>query len=124
MRENTRRNAASGFRPQSQYRPMLTLNRESRRVTFLARSPTPQQRTSGDNNNAAPSALVETGGEKGQIESSAAPKISGDIGSMDEIQRLSPNSTSPSVPFLVPEAVPVGAGLVRQSESGKPPVVD
>ncbi|KAI0253903.1 hypothetical protein BJV78DRAFT_1280636 [Lactifluus subvellereus] len=41
VRENTRRNATSGFRPQSQYRPMFTFSPDNRRVTFLARSPTP-----------------------------------------------------------------------------------
>ncbi|KAI9456228.1 hypothetical protein BJY52DRAFT_567871 [Lactarius psammicola] len=40
VRENTRRNAASGFKPQSQYRPMLALNPDRRKVTFLTRGPT------------------------------------------------------------------------------------
>jgi len=40
VRENTRRNASSGFKPQSQYRPMLALNPERRVVRFLTRTPT------------------------------------------------------------------------------------
>ncbi|KAI9446858.1 hypothetical protein H4582DRAFT_2052752 [Lactarius indigo] len=40
VRENTRRNASSGFKPQSQYRPMLALNPDRRKVTFLTRGPT------------------------------------------------------------------------------------
>lgn len=40
VRENTRRNASSGFKPQSQYRPMLALNPDRRRVKFLTRTPT------------------------------------------------------------------------------------
>ncbi|KAH8983670.1 hypothetical protein EDB86DRAFT_2965594 [Lactarius hatsudake] len=39
VRENTRRNASSGFKPQSQYRPMLSLNPDRRKVTFLTRGP-------------------------------------------------------------------------------------
>ncbi|KAN0141372.1 hypothetical protein V8E53_001128 [Lactarius tabidus] len=44
VRENTRRNASSGFKPQSQYRPMLALNPDRRRVKFLTRSPTASSR--------------------------------------------------------------------------------
>ncbi|KAF8497123.1 hypothetical protein F5888DRAFT_326606 [Russula emetica] len=128
MRENTRRNATSGFRPQSQYRPMFTLNRESRRVTFLTRSSTSQQRPSNDNNNATPSAPVQTEGEKGQNESAVAPNSSGDIGSMDAIRQLSPNFGSSATPLLVGEAtspLPAGAaGSERKSESGERPVLE
>jgi len=137
MRENTRRNATSGFRPQSQYRPMFGLNRESRRVTFLTRAPTPQQRASkdddNDNDNAAPSALAQTEGEKGQSENegAVAPNNGGDIGSMDEIRQLSPNFGSSATPLLVREATtPAGAaaavagavGSERKSESGERPL--
>jgi len=59
VRENTRRNATSANRPQSQYRPMLNLNRESRKVTFLTRSPT-SPRSKRKNKNTTPSALTST----------------------------------------------------------------
>lgn len=131
MRENTRRNATSGFRPQSQYRPMFTLNRESRRVTFLTRTPTLQQRASNDDNNnnnnaAAPSAPVQPEGDKAQKESSVAPNGNEDIGSMDEIRQMSPNFASSATPVVAREAVPAGAAIVseRKSESGERPLLE
>src|SRR6266852_7427791 len=126
MQENTRRNATSGFRPQSQYRPMFQLNRESRRVTFLPRTSTSQQHVSIDNANAAPSAPAQTEGEEGQNESAQAPNTGGDIGSMDEIRQLSPNFASSATPILVREATPAGAAVVsvRKGESGERPLLE
>lgn len=128
IRENTRRNATSGFRPQSQYRPMFELNRESRRVTFLAGTPTSQLRASNDNDNERPSAPAQTEGEKGQNEIAHAqtPDGSGDIGTMDEIRQLSPNFASSSTRLLEHDAVPAGAavGPERKSESGERPSLE
>ncbi|KAI0272132.1 hypothetical protein BGY98DRAFT_1099930 [Russula aff. rugulosa BPL654] len=128
IRENTRRNATSGFRPQSQYRPMFELNRESRRVTFLAGTPTLQLRASNDNDNERPSAPAQTEGEKGQneIAHAQAPDGSGDIGTMDEIRQLSPNFASSSTRLLEHDAVPAGAavGPERKSESGERPSLE
>ena len=127
MRENTRRNATSGFRPQSQYRPMSVLNPENRRVTFLMRTSTSQPRASKDNkDNAAPPAPAQTEGEKGQNESAQALNNGGDIGSMDEIRQLSPNFVSSATPLLVRDSVPAGAAVVslRNSENGERPVLE
>ena len=126
MRENTRRNAASGFRPQSQYRPMFTPNPEARKVTFLTRKPT-LHRASKDND-AAPSALALTE-EKGLEEGTLAP--SGDLGSVGEPETRQQHSasltlSSPSAQALLlvreSEAAEVAEPeAVRKSESGEWP---
>ncbi|KAH9967923.1 hypothetical protein BC827DRAFT_456562 [Russula dissimulans] len=59
VRENTRRNATTGYKPQSQYRPTLKLNPEGRKVTFLNRSPT-SPRSKRNNKNATPLAPTST----------------------------------------------------------------
>ena len=96
VRENTRRNASSGFKPQSQYRPMLSLNPDRRRVKFLTRAPTssrknqPQQR--------APSP-VPVGGKgkqrRDEAETQALPLIPAPVAVEGETRQPSPTQALP-----------------------------
>jgi hypothetical protein len=113
MRENTRRNASSGFRPQSQYRPMLTLNPEGRRVTFLTRAPT-LQRAAAKNKDVAPSAPAQQAEEKGMNNESAAPR--GVLGSANETSASLTLTSPPAAALLGRETAP-SAEPVRTSES-------
>ena len=107
VRENTRRNASSGFKPQSQYRPMLSLNPDRRRVTFLTRAPTASRKKQ----QRAPSP-VPVGGEgrqrRDEAEAQALPLIPAPVAVEGETRQ----------PSLTP-ALPPGATF--QSTSERPP---
>ncbi|KAI0303449.1 hypothetical protein B0F90DRAFT_1711140 [Multifurca ochricompacta] len=88
VRENTRRNATTGYKPESQYRPMLALNPEGRKVTFLTRTPTSPQAKHNDN-----SLGVVTAEESSKREEAPAPAPG-----MVETRQLPPSPLSQGVP--------------------------
>ncbi|KAI0259964.1 hypothetical protein BC834DRAFT_590837 [Gloeopeniophorella convolvens] len=74
VRENTRRNAASGFKPQAAYRPVLALDPAApRKVKFLARKPS-VARARHRSAPPAPRAL-EAQNEKAALSPAASPTV-------------------------------------------------
>jgi hypothetical protein len=122
MRENTRRNASSGFRPQSQYRPMLTLNPEGRKVTFLTRAPT-LQRAAAKNKDVAPSALAQPTEEEGTNGSEGAAP-SRDLGPARQGPASLTLTSSPAAAALLVRETAPAVEPVRKSESDEQRAVE
>lgn len=105
VRENTRRNASSGFKPQSQYRPMLALNPDRRKVTFLTRGPASPRKKRQQRGPSPPAAPEEK-----HIQGEAlAPALT----AAEEIRQ----------PSLGPP-LPHGAPLEAQDTDARPPPED
>ncbi|KAI0290476.1 hypothetical protein BC826DRAFT_538761 [Russula brevipes] len=113
VRENTRRNATSGFQPESQYRPMLNFNPENRRVTFLARTPTRADQAETDDTTPSAVAPME---EKGNNQE--APTADPGTGETEAQQPL-PSSALPAASLLAHDSP---AELDRKGEGGERPV--
>ncbi|KAH9056625.1 hypothetical protein EDB87DRAFT_1635467 [Lactarius vividus] len=111
VRENTRRNASSGFKPQSQYRPMLALNPDRRKVTFLTRGPT-SPRKKQHQHGASPPAAPEEKHIQGEGEE-RAPALTPAPAAEEEIRQ-------PSLGPLLPH----GALLEAQDTDQGPPAED
>ncbi|KAH9001677.1 hypothetical protein EDB92DRAFT_1812391 [Lactarius akahatsu] len=111
VRENTRRNASSGFKPQSQYRPMLALNPDRRRVTFLTRGPA-SPRKKRQQHGPSPPAAPEEKHIQGEGEA-LAPALTPAPRAEEEIRQ-------PSLSPLLPH----GAPLESQDTDERPPVED
>jgi hypothetical protein len=111
VRENTRRNATSGYRPQSQYRPMAMLNPESRKVTFLTRSPTFQRGATKHNDNAVLALKpTEDEEEKGEIEGAPPAPSSANaahLGSDQPWLQLQPSARLGALPAGAAPPVPL-----------------
>jgi hypothetical protein len=97
VRENTRRNAASGFRPQSLYRPMFTLNPDNRRVTFIARTPTPSQDAQQQQQQQTDTSpeMAPASAEEGSREEAPAA-----VPGLEEVQQQPSTSSSVAAPLL------------------------
>src|SRR6267142_1966412 len=106
MRENTRRNAMTRFKPQSSLRPILNLKPDGPRVKFLARTPTwPRGKNSNNNNNTAnnsndaspaPAAIPPSPTEEMRVVDREAP--TGESGT-DELQQPSLSFASAAAPL-------------------------
>ncbi|KAH9063674.1 hypothetical protein EDB83DRAFT_794774 [Lactarius deliciosus] len=113
VRENTRRNASSGFKPQSQYRPMLALNPDRRKVTFLTRGPT-SPRKKQQQRGPSPPAAPEDKRIQGEGEA-LAPALTPAPAADEEIRQ-------PSLgPLLLPHGAPP---LESQDTNERPPAED
>ncbi|KAH9025169.1 hypothetical protein EDB85DRAFT_1984653 [Lactarius pseudohatsudake] len=106
VRENTRRNASSGFKPQSQYRPMLALNPDHRKVTFLSRGPA-SPRKKQQQRGPSPPAAPEVQGEGEALAPALTPAPAAEI-------------RQPSLGPLLPH----GAPLKSQDTDARPPPED
>ncbi|KAH9048081.1 hypothetical protein EDB84DRAFT_352715 [Lactarius hengduanensis] len=106
VRENTRRNASSGFKPQSQYRPMLALNPDHRKVTFLSRGPASPRKKQQQRGPSPP----------------AAPEVQGEGEALAPVLTPAPAAEirQPSLGPLLPH----GAPLESQDTDARPPPED